>query len=542
MQCRRTIVAILMAIAPAPAATATAGEPVRAFGLPHEATGDAVVTIAPSGVVITGIGASGLDGARVTLGDAAGWLGAVDFGPAGALAPGSHVRIAATFATGGAPGSAALTIEETAGGLAAVRLEEVGCACVVTVELRLDGSVVDAVVLGPPPYGVVATGALGTLGALGENDAAVPTIRAERTATITNVADRAFVLRNPAPTPITLAGGAPTPADEIRVRLDGVADGVTTSHVVTLTAANIETVTLREESLVQFGVDHRAELESALELSGAIDEDGEPDVVGANAGIDPLFFAPGPDTAAPVGAVDLRLTFLTEWPDFAWFARETQAVFESGSVGPLTSSAIDGSGACGCAYLGRVRPVGENVGRTLVARLDGAVVASAELVSDPVFVADLASRPQTWTVELLPDAPAGLIRYREIWRWDEPTSLLLYNDLDEAVVDEVEVTVEETVGALGAPVALAETFLGPWGFAKPTSFVIDAVTHRPLAASCPGDVTGDGVVSFADLLRVLGAWGNAGGPEDVDGNGAVDFGDVLAVLAAWGPCAPSRSP
>ena len=50
----------------------------------------------------------------------------------------------------------------------------------------------------------------------------------------------------------------------------------------------------------------------------------------------------------------------------------------------------------------------------------------------------------------------------------------------------------------------------------------------------PGDVDGNGVVDFNDLLAVLAAWGPcAGCPADFDGNGFVDFNDLLTLLANW---------
>jgi hypothetical protein len=50
--------------------------------------------------------------------------------------------------------------------------------------------------------------------------------------------------------------------------------------------------------------------------------------------------------------------------------------------------------------------------------------------------------------------------------------------------------------------------------------------------SVPGDVDGDGVVDFNDLLAVLSAFGPcAGCPADLDGNGAVDFTDLLELLS-----------
>jgi len=54
----------------------------------------------------------------------------------------------------------------------------------------------------------------------------------------------------------------------------------------------------------------------------------------------------------------------------------------------------------------------------------------------------------------------------------------------------------------------------------------------------PGDVNGDGDVSFADLVLVLSAWGPCPDPpgecpEDVDGDGTVGFTDLVLVLSNW---------
>ena len=51
----------------------------------------------------------------------------------------------------------------------------------------------------------------------------------------------------------------------------------------------------------------------------------------------------------------------------------------------------------------------------------------------------------------------------------------------------------------------------------------------------PGDVNGDDVVDFRDLLEVLAAWGPCEGdcPADLDDDGFVDFRDLLILLANW---------
>lgn len=64
---------------------------------------------------------------------------------------------------------------------------------------------------------------------------------------------------------------------------------------------------------------------------------------------------------------------------------------------------------------------------------------------------------------------------------------------------------------------------------------------RVVRADClvgfPGDLDLDGDVDFADLIVLLGAWGECSGcPEDLSGNGAVDFADIIILLGAWGSC------
>jgi predicted outer membrane repeat protein len=52
--------------------------------------------------------------------------------------------------------------------------------------------------------------------------------------------------------------------------------------------------------------------------------------------------------------------------------------------------------------------------------------------------------------------------------------------------------------------------------------------------SCPADFDGNGVVNTADLLHLLGCWGQACG--DVNGDGNTDTADLLTLLGAWGEC------
>ena len=66
---------------------------------------------------------------------------------------------------------------------------------------------------------------------------------------------------------------------------------------------------------------------------------------------------------------------------------------------------------------------------------------------------------------------------------------------------------------------------------------VELCLEDPCGDFCPGDITNDRDVGFADILAVLSAWGSCDCcPADTDGNDAVDFGDVLFILGVWGPC------
>ncbi|MHC5113165.1 MAG: outer membrane protein assembly factor BamB family protein [Planctomycetota bacterium] len=70
-------------------------------------------------------------------------------------------------------------------------------------------------------------------------------------------------------------------------------------------------------------------------------------------------------------------------------------------------------------------------------------------------------------------------------------------------------------------------------FTDPHAFLYAIALGEPTGPA--GDVDGNGVVNFADVLGAIAAWGPCNGacPADVDGNGAVGFGDILVILANW---------
>jgi hypothetical protein len=66
-------------------------------------------------------------------------------------------------------------------------------------------------------------------------------------------------------------------------------------------------------------------------------------------------------------------------------------------------------------------------------------------------------------------------------------------------------------------------------FGDPSLRIVGSVEH-----ACPADFDDDGDVDTADLLYLLGCWGDDCG--DVDGDADTDTADLLALLAAWGQC------
>lgn len=104
-----------------------------------------------------------------------------------------------------------------------------------------------------------------------------------------------------------------------------------------------------------------------------------------------------------------------------------------------------------------------------------------------------------------------------------------------------------TVGAAEPSFPLAQFGLGPVN-ALPTALAIDngggfttdeirvGTTWASVlpAASCPTDLTGDGVVDAADLTMVLGGWGTS--TPDLTADGTVNGADIAQLLGSWGPC------
>ncbi len=515
------------------AASALADPTIIAFGLPHEPLGDAELTFTDDTLTVAGIGAAGTDGVAIAPGDAAGWSAAVDFGLAGALASNSRLDLVASFDVDGGPAVAHLAFVETARGLTSVQVPTLTTDGPTTVELRLDGVTVDSIVLGPPPFGEIARGAIGSVG-----DAA-PSVRVDRTAA-DGVLARTLVVTTPEPTMITLAGSTPVLADEIRVRTKASPRGPIADAAVALTASGLDAFTLRREGLVQFGLDLRPS--GDLTLVGELDEASGPTVRitevsalnDASIEITPI------DAEDDSTTAEIRATVENPGggpPFLAW-----QRIVSGHGANGETAEIAHGTffmGACGCSFsfLADDPALDNDPVKTVIARLNGAAVAT--VIDKPGFnmwSTGAVQLPEEWTFELDPTAPPGQFAYRERCRWDAPTTIYI-QETGTIEVDEVEVHVLAAAPSPDeAPISIDGMTVWHTGFFDPTvDFIYTDLGFG--AADCAPDLDGDGAVDAADLATLLGAWGVCAACQaDLDGDGTVGAADLAMLLGAWGGC------
>jgi len=111
------------------------------------------------------------------------------------------------------------------------------------------------------------------------------------------------------------------------------------------------------------------------------------------------------------------------------------------------------------------------------------------------------------------------------------------------IVDDTNDGPFEGVGFTNLPFELP-TVLPPGGLAGVllTANLTQVATHQEIqidivangSSVIPGDVNGDGVVNFQDVIQILNAWGPCDGcPEDLSGDGQAGFQDVLIVISNW---------
>ena len=209
------------ALAVAMSATLVAGGvpgPTTSFGLPHDPLGEAQLLPQPDGrLVVSNIGSSGKDGVSIDLGEGTGWEGVMDFGPAGALNPGTELFITCQ------PAGASIHLFETGGGSAGLGFLPGGMSpeCV-RVELYNNGQLVDTSEFDPaslPPALVVSN-----IGSSGQDGVRIKEIE-KASPQLARVFDHEpFVFYDiilSVAQPTNINGEAPVQADQIRIVLPG---------------------------------------------------------------------------------------------------------------------------------------------------------------------------------------------------------------------------------------------------------------------------------------------------------------------------------
>ena len=78
--------------------------------------------------------------------------------------------------------------------------------------------------------------------------------------------------------------------------------------------------------------------------------------------------------------------------------------------------------------------------------------------------------------------------------------------------------------------------LTAWSYSE-GEYIISLTGPPCDSGGIPGDLDGDGLVDFNDLLVLLAAWGPCADcddcPADLDGDCTVGFADLLVVLSNW---------
>jgi len=61
----------------------------------------------------------------------------------------------------------------------------------------------------------------------------------------------------------------------------------------------------------------------------------------------------------------------------------------------------------------------------------------------------------------------------------------------------------------------------------------DVVNLSITVIAVPGDVNGDGIVNYWDIVEVIEHWGSTDPKYDVDRSGTADYGDISFIVEHW---------
>ncbi len=487
----------------------------------HTALGAATISLDPQGnLVISNIGSTGLDGVSIDLGLAEGFLASPDIGPAGAVAPGTMVRVETIVVAG--PDAAenpgqdqkpmCVIMTETAGGQTAVSAGfDFWNPGRIHVSALLDGVVVASDEHTPPFPDPLVIGAMGT-SAAGES-LTVANIGASRCDNCLG-SSQGYMRIKMHPVVITSFTAGPVTADEIRVSMSELPPGTGKPQIqaAQVLAANVPAVVVSDEAMGMFGLAHRGVGQAHLTAcSDCLIVNNIGSSVDDGVDVDPQ--EPLTRLAIDVTPVSVGETLSLNYAE----------VVATAGGGQLTASLSLTANAAGGLDIAVDYTALGSTAQTVEVLARGVVIGSISGQTGPV--GDERDDPDC----IIWDIQDGCSHAEATW---PALTAIVVNGLGMLTADELRISPDPPIGA-GLPVIESLVTASVTGTDISGFQIIgESATTVPTCTWDCGD--GDATVGIVDFLALLGQWGGAG-TCDFDGGG-VGITDFLALLGNWGPC------
>ncbi|MFI4881928.1 MAG: GC-type dockerin domain-anchored protein [Phycisphaerales bacterium JB064] len=482
------------------ASSVAMAQSITAFGLPHDALGQAVLRPTNDGLLVSNLGSSGQDGVRVGLGQAGFHVVTFEPPPLTSLPDGAFLETTAFGEVDGQPGSPVWSVRSTASGgssfvsVDASRLRPDA----LRLEARLDGQVVSRVRITDidPDLRIVEIPRL-------EGCIIDPVWQMEP--------DIWAIIGFPEPAVLTLLGGELVRADQIVIATEGLRVDIGAITATEMRSADYREITLVDEALGKFDFEHRALGQTRLRASeGALTIAG----IGSSGmdGVEMRWLeATGPTSGFSAELEPLRLV----GPEQTLTLRATGRVPGAPEVDLGVSSINNG------VVTADFSPLGAQTA-TLIGLLDGRIVDRREvpargeiIVMDEIVVHGCAKQP---SLPLPPFPPFPCF----IWRFDETLISPIIGD--PYIADEVRILASDATVAFDGLESFSIMGQGIEQF---------SLIGESLVVDCRADCDGDGTLDFLDFLCFLNQF-DAGDPAaDCDGDGVLDFLDFLCFLNAF---------
>ncbi|MEQ9096643.1 MAG: EF-hand domain-containing protein [Phycisphaerales bacterium] len=475
-------------------------QPLSAFGLAHEAVGDAVLRPTADGLLVAGIGSSGQDGVRVGLGEAGFHVVTFEPPPLSTLPEGAFLETTAFGEVDGQTGSPVWSLRSTARGGAsqvsvdATRLRPDGLRLVA----QLGGQTVsETFVADLDPELVIVD---------------IPRLEGCIIDPVWQMEPEIWaIIGFPTPAELTLLGGRPVQADRVIIATEGMRADVGMLSSTEMRSAGYGQFELLDEALGMFDFEHRVLGEALFDARG-----GQLTIANiGSSGLDGVSMSwleqTGPREGFDVEMVALPL----RGPDQGLLLEATGRL-PGGDLVALGSSSINNG-----VVTAEFRDIGAQTA-TLIGLLDGVVVDRREvpagdrvIVMDEIVVHGCGKQP---SLPLPPFPPFPCF----IWRFDETLISPIVGPPYRA--DEVRILASDAT----VPFEGLESF-------SMRARGVDQMTilSESFAIDCVADCDGDGQLDFLDFLCFLNQF-DAGDPAaDCDGDGQLDFLDFLCFLNAF---------